>query len=754
MHELFTSDIESRGVTDLAGSPLPLTGVSVAATLAGPFMTATMIQRWSNQGTNAVEALWRFPVPQGATVRSLVIERGGRRLVAEVRARDEAFDRYDRGMEDGKLSALLDAETEGVLAMRLGNLGPGESALVELSWVSVIEEAAGLMRLRLPTAIAPRYFPASYRDTAQVDKRDRLELPWAARVPYGITVDVDILESGGMAGVSSPSHTLEINLAASPVRVRLGGNFALMDRDFVLDLAPLADRPDRAWLEQDGRGAWIAADLRVPQAVGRAVRHVAILLDISGSMEGTSLEAARRAIRAGIASLGQEDSFGLYAFNNTVWTMEGSPHEVSAESLASARTWVDRLEASGGTELLPALGYVYSSGTWTDVLVITDGDVGNDDEVASLAGKRLSAGTRTSLLGIGDAPAMDALAVVSRAGGGSCATVHPGERIEARALSLFSGMLAARVEDPELKSGRPGAPGTLAAEPAAPIHAAAGARLRALARLETVHGVPESLWFTGTVAGHPIELKLPVSTVEARAGGSGGLQALWARDRVADILDRSLSARKPADARRLEKQAVALSIEAGILSTVASMVAVDEDGTKVTGDASFVEIPVLMPAGYGGGIMEKVSMKLARGASTSSPGILSSTVQEVVTLYSMSPLTSSMMMYESLDTMKKAAPRKKSKDLADETMLYELLALQLPGGGFGPEDEVLALLGAASLEEYARAIGLKLPAGSEDPAVRRILLARAVLATLSGRFTAQAAVWEPLIGASRKLASV
>ena len=364
MNEQFSNDREQGGLTTDSGQPLPLTGVSIGATLAGPFVTATMVQRWTNQGALPVEALWRFPVPQDATVRSLVVERGGRRLVAQVSARDEAFDHFDRGIEDGSLAALLDAETEGLLAMRLGNLGAGESVLVELSWVSMLEESANLLRLRLPTAMAPRYFPASYNDNAQVNKRERLELPWASRVPYGISVDVDILEASDMVAVTSPSHELAINLSASPVRVRLGGDFARMDRDFVLDLKPKTNRPDRAWLERDGRGTWIGADIRIPDSGSSLERKVAILLDISGSMSGRSLEAARRTLCAGIASLGVQDDFGLFAFNNEVIAMDGSPRRVSDSSLALARAWVNHLQASGGTELLPALEQVYSSGTW------------------------------------------------------------------------------------------------------------------------------------------------------------------------------------------------------------------------------------------------------------------------------------------------------------------------------------------------------------------------------------------------------
>jgi Ca-activated chloride channel family protein len=751
------SNVLARSVEESIGGALPLTGLSITATLAGPFLSAVMIQRWTNSDTRPVEALWRFPVPQGATVRGLVIEKGGRRLVAEIRARDEAFDQYDRGMDDGRLSALLDAETEGLLAMRLGNLAPGESVLVQLSWVSMVEELAGRMRLSLPTAMAPRYFPASYHDDDTVSLQERLDLPWAAKVPYGISVAVEFLDADAIAKVSSPSHTLEFDLAARPLRIVLGGGFEAMDRDFVLDLTLRTDRQARAWMENDGRGIWLAADLRVPEpdSAVLAGRRVAMLLDISGSMQGSSLDAARRAMQVGIASLSPADSFGLYAFNSMVWSMDGSPLAVSSENLAKARSWLNRLRASGGTELLPALDTVFASGDWTDVLVLTDGDVGNDRELASLAGKHCAAGTRTSLLGIGLSPAMDALAMVARAGGGCTATVHPGERIEERALSLFSKMLASRVDDIRFAAFHKS--NTLAIEIAGPVSASAGTGLHVLARVDASlpaqpqaqiqqrlqPEVPDRLEFHCTLAGQDVALAIPVLQVETGTSLSGFIAALWARERVVNLTDR---ARTLGDSRQLEGQAVSLSIKAGILSTVASMVVVDSAGPRVDGDAAFTEIPVLMPAGYGGEayVSESMSCYACYSMEASCPT-------------RSSPVPRSIDFDSNACATRVSAPKvhKSWHQAANpDTVLYELLALQVPGGGFGPEDEVLALLGAASLEDLYHALGLDSDYALMDPAApetRFIALAKAVLAWLTQECAAQAGLWEPLVKASRKL---
>jgi hypothetical protein len=84
-------------------------------------------------------------------------------------------------------------------------------------------------------------------------------------------------------------------------------------------------------------------------------------------------------------------------------------------------------------------------------------------------------------------------------------------------------------------------------------------------------------------------------------------------------------------------------------------------------------------------------------------------------------------------------------------VLYELLALQLPGGGFGPEAAVLGLLGTGSLEELLGTLGLEAGGNLAEPERRLALLTGAVLAVFAGQYAAQAAVWEPLVGASRRL---
>ncbi|MEI6877097.1 MAG: hypothetical protein WCL50_18440 [Spirochaetota bacterium] len=385
--------------------------------------------------------------------------------------------------------------------------------------------------------------------------------------------------------------------------------------------------------------------------------------------------------------------------------------------------------------LRAALEAVYNTGTWTEVLVLTDGDVGDVVAISELAESRFSSTcTRLSLLGIGSSPSGDALAAIARSGGGAMGTVHPGDRIEMRALALVRGMLAGRAEKLRLLAGES------SCELAAPVDAALGERCRFLARFPKGQTLPLLLSLSFERGGREERLGLVMTEAGPVAGGTGALAALWSRDRVSDILDRAARAKDGPSRRRLEKAAVGLAREAGILSIVTSLVVVDPEGERVEGVAARIEVPVLLPAGYGGArsavgegiIREDLALSCCASAAPSSKRDRASR---------------SMLFSSGLDLASPRAPaRRRTKAKAD---FWDLLALQLPGGGFGPREELLALLALAP--KVARALdgppSADLPADEEE----RCILAALALAWLEREHSGQAGEWEPLVAQSRQL---
>ena len=79
------------------GRPLPLQGVRVTAEISGAASRVVMAQRYRNAEAVLVEAVYVFPLSEGAALCGLLIETAGRRINGRVLEREEAFAAYDPG---------------------------------------------------------------------------------------------------------------------------------------------------------------------------------------------------------------------------------------------------------------------------------------------------------------------------------------------------------------------------------------------------------------------------------------------------------------------------------------------------------------------------------------------------------------------------------------------------------------------------------------------------------------------------------
>ena len=106
------------------------------------------------------------------------------------------------------------------------------------------------------------------------------------------------------------------------------------------------------------------------------------------------------------------------------------------------------LQASGGTELLqPMLAAVQGVPDGV-VVLLTDGQVGNEAEIlkAVLAARKT---TRIYSFGIGTNVSDALLQDMARQTGGAVEFIHPGERIDDKVVAQFSRALAPRVTELE-----------------------------------------------------------------------------------------------------------------------------------------------------------------------------------------------------------------------------------------------------------------------------------------------------------------
>jgi Ca-activated chloride channel family protein len=148
---------------------------------------------------------------------------------------------------------------------------------------------------------------------------------------------------------------------------------------------------------------------RVQSESGREPLHFAAVLDVSGSMRGPKIEAAKRAVRDAVARLQGGDVFSLIAFSTSVRALLQA-ERVDAALPGRVRGLLQELDAGGQTALCGGLETGIASATEARqatnlVLLLSDGQANVGETDVEAVGRRALAarghGITVSTLGVG-----------------------------------------------------------------------------------------------------------------------------------------------------------------------------------------------------------------------------------------------------------------------------------------------------------------------------------------------------------------
>jgi len=612
------------------GSLLPLAAVEIDAVICGLVATTTVRQTFRNTRTAGIEATYIFPLPDRAGVTAFSADVAGRRVEGELRERGDARAAYDAAIAAGHRAAITEEERSGTFSTRVGNLQPGEEAVITLTLTGPLAVDDGTAEYRFPLVVAPRYVagrPAGWPPAGPGTAADTDAVPDASRVTPpvllpGLASPVRLSLRARLAGLGLSPDEVRCSLHAVSRQAAGGGAVEAslhpgerLDRDVVLRF-PVAGAQARTIAavapddEDPAAGTWQVTVVppRPERAGALRARDVIVVLDRSGSMQGWKIAAARRAAARIIDSLGVRDRFAVLAFD----TVAQSPPGLDALAPASDRNrwaavaWLAGLQARGGTEMLeplraaatlladpvpadhPADGQDPAADRF--LVLVTDGQVAGEDQI--LAAVAPEAGrTRIFALGIDQAVNAGFLRRLAALGAGRCELVESearlddvmadlhrrispplvtGLRVEAAGIELVPGETAP-ARAPDLF---PGGPCTLSG------------RWRA--------GPPPAA-VTLTVRGDGGAEQGFCEQVAATASADRAVRSCWARARVRDLEDRYAAG----DAGPgLAEQIVAVSLGHRVLSRFTAFVAVDRSRSTDSGAPQPVLQPVELPAGW------------------------------------------------------------------------------------------------------------------------------------------------------------
>ena len=601
--------------------------------ISGMVATVTLEQAFRNDSGRWLEGVYAFPLPDTAAVRAMEMRLGERRIIGKIRERAEAKEIYRAAKAAGKKTSLVEQQRPNLFSNRVANIGPGETIVVRLEYVQQVGYQAGQFSLRFPATITARYMPGAPLQ-ASVDPDEPLALEvnpylgWAQPTvevadadaisplqypqpgneqaplnPLQVTARLDM--GIPLARVEAPFHDITLTRRAGVYDIGLAGGVSEMDRDFVLAWQPVTGAsPTAALFTEIVAGEHYGLLLVVPPAADRAPppvpREIIFVVDTSGSMGGLSIRQARSSLDRALRALRPEDRFNIIEFNSTHRALYRRPLPATAEHVQRALEFVNQLQARGGTEMLPALRAALAVSGDDDlleerlplrqVIFITDGAVGNELALFEEISTRLGT-SRLFTVGIGAAPNSWFMREAARHGRGTHTHIGSLEEVAERMGGLFAQLARPAAVDLEIDWPVP-----VEAWPQRIPDLYLGEPL--LVAVKFGHAAPVGeLEVRGRLGEADWAQRIQIAAAQEPLGDTAhkGVASLWARHKIAGLLDERVRGRNP-DAVRADVLPIALQHQ--LLSPYTSFIAVEERIARPAGEAlGKVALPNTRPQG-------------------------------------------------------------------------------------------------------------------------------------------------------------
>lgn len=590
---------------------LVLEQVRIDAVLRGLCSETRMSQSYRNLEAIPIEAIYTFPLPLDAVLLELTLELNGETLTGQVTAKSEAEDRYEAAIEQGDSAVLLRQIEPGLYSVNLGNLLPGEQAVIHYRYSQLHHWQGDRLRFQLPTTIAPRYGDPLKSGLAPH------EIPeYSLTVDHGFSLSLRLEGALARADFECPSHPIGVQQQDEARIFNLAGGAGLMDRDFVLILREPQTGSGQCHWSQDPRAkkgehscvALASFHPRYPGELRQRPRTFKLVLDCSGSMGGDSMAQAKTAVREILNQLTEQDRFNLTAFGSEYQLLFPRPRAASVKNLDVARRFVEHIDANlGGTEIGQALLASYRAGeiqtatgaqpendpAAVDLLLITDGEIWNQEEIIEQA-KR--SGHRIFSIGVGSAVSESFVRTIAQETGGACELVSPQEQMAEHIVRQFQ-----RIRQPRAQEVR--------------IHWPGNAKRQQPERVATLYAGDTLHLFAWMDAAPEGEVSLGI-TYEGGITSEQRLSITMATDSFGQDLPRLAAQSRLAGLKPKKAQQLAVDYQLVSEYTSCALVKTRAEGEKATASPELRKVPQMLAAGWGG-------MGSARGFSKQSMGVVS-----------------------------------------------------------------------------------------------------------------------------------
>ncbi|VDP62415.1 unnamed protein product [Schistosoma mattheei] len=366
--------------------------------------------------------------------------------------------------------AEQDEHCADLFKMNIGNIPPNGKVAIVLQYVGLIEGknmktdtskfSHSEIILTLPSVINPQK-----KNSDEFEQFTELVL--VNSVPYTITFESELWMPSKILDVKSTRDSFTWNCTNNSNHglVKLSSEF-IPDHDLQMVLSLSDPLTSLASLEygDPNQSSILAMNCLMVQLLpdipnvvsSKDMRYEFVfLIDRSGSMEGDNISYAKTSLLLFLKSLPMSCRFQIIGFGSDFAALFSEPTDYSEGSLNTAMNYQKDLNADmGGTEAYNALKSALHStpsgeGWFKQIIFLTDGDVGNADEVIGLVRMNVDK-ARVFTIGLGQGVSTALIGGVARAGNGTAEFVRDPSQLQSAVMRTLSAALQPRADNIEM----------------------------------------------------------------------------------------------------------------------------------------------------------------------------------------------------------------------------------------------------------------------------------------------------------------
>ena len=287
---------------------LPIKSIKIDTKITSQVATTHVEQVFRNDTPATLEGTYLFPIPESASIAEFAIWDGDRRLVGEVRSREEARRIYDEIVRRQRDPGLLEYAGKDLFQASIFPILPYSDKKLELTYTQVIRAEGGTVSYRYPLGIGRQLTQiGSVAGRVEVESKEPLRNVYSPSHVIDVKRDSDrrsIVSFESESGKEPQDFQLFYTISKEDFGLTL-----LTHREagkngyFLMMISPKED-----WSEQE-----------------YSAKDIVFVVDTSGSMsEEGKMEKARAALLYGVRILRPQDRFNIIAFSGEEHLMETS----------------------------------------------------------------------------------------------------------------------------------------------------------------------------------------------------------------------------------------------------------------------------------------------------------------------------------------------------------------------------------------------------------------------------------------------